>query len=67
MRTNDPRGLGSLDSSGLIGRIYEGDHYILLHTKHISWRPHGFREEDFCKSFFHYEVMGALWCHDKQS
>ena len=52
MRANDPRGVASLDSRGLIGRIYVGDHYILLHTKYISSRTHGFREEDFL-SFSH--------------
>ena len=36
---------------GLIGRIYVGDHYTLLHTKYISCGPHGFREEDFSKFF----------------
>ena len=55
MRTNDPRGLGSLDSSGLIGRIYEG----LLHTKHISSRPHGFREENFSILRL-WELYGAM-------
>ena len=48
---NDPRGVASLDPRALIGRIYEGDHYTLLHTKYISCGPHGFREEDFFKVF----------------
>ena len=47
MGANDPRGEASLDPRGFIGRIYVGDHYTLLHTKYISCRPHGFREEDF--------------------
>ena len=42
---------------GLIGRIYEGDHYTLLHTKYISSGLLGFRE-DFL-SFFHYKSMGV--------
>ena len=47
MGANDPRDMASLDSRGLIGRIYVVDHYTLLHTKYISSGPHGFREEDF--------------------
>ena len=50
--------MANLDPKGLIGRIYVGDHYTLLHTKYISSRPHGFREEDFL-SFSHYKSMGA--------
>ena len=46
-----PWGVASLDPRGLIGRIYVGDHYTLLHTKHISCGHHGFREEDFFLSF----------------
>ena len=30
----------SLHPRGLIGRIYVGDHWILLHTKYISCGPH---------------------------
>ena len=56
--TNDPWGVASLDSRGLIGRIYVGDHYTLLHTKYISSGPHGFREEDFL-SFSNYKSVGA--------
>ena len=58
MGANDPRDMASLDSRDLIGRIYIGDHYTLLHTKYISCGPHGFREEDFL-SFSHYKSMGA--------
>ena len=46
-KSNDPRGIASLDPRGLIGRIYVVDHYTLLHTKYRSSGPHGFREEDF--------------------
>ena len=42
-----PWGVASLDPRGLIGRIYVGDHYTLLHSKYISCGPHSFREEDF--------------------
>ena len=57
MGANDPRDMASLDPRGLIGRIYVGVHYTLLHTKYISSGPHGFRE-DFL-SFSHYKSMGA--------
>ena len=52
-------GFANLDPRGLIGRIYVGDHYTLLHTKYISSGPHGFREEDFFLSFSHLRSMGA--------
>ena len=45
------QGEASLHPRGLIGRIYVGDHYTLLHTKYISSGPHGFREENFFKFF----------------
>ena len=53
-----PWGVASLEPRGLIGRIYVGDHYTLLHIQYISCGPHGFREEDFL-SFSHYKTMGA--------
>ena len=53
-----PWGVTSLEPRGLIGRIYVGDHYTLLHTHYINCGPHGFREEDFL-SFSHYKSMGA--------
>ena len=34
----DLQGVTSLDSRGLIGRIYVVEHYMLLHTKNI-WFP----------------------------
>ena len=49
--------MANLEPRVLIGRIYVGDHYTLLHTKYISSGPHGFRE-DFL-SFSHYKTMGA--------
>ena len=58
MGANDPRGVASLGPRGLIGRIYVGDHYTLLHIKQVSCEPDGFREEDFL-SFSHYHSMGA--------
>ena len=50
--------MANLDARGLIGRIYVGDHYTLLHTKCISSGPYGFREEEFL-SFSHYKSLGA--------
>ena len=58
MGANDPRGVDNLGPRGLIGRIYIGDHWTLLHTKNVSCGPHGFREEDFF-IFFHCKSMGA--------
>ena len=53
-----PLGVASLESRGLISRIYVGDHYTLLYTKYISCGPQCFREEDFL-SFSHYKSMGG--------
>ena len=44
MRANE-----SLDPSGMVGRIYVGEHLTLLHTKYLSFGPHGFKEEFFLK------------------
>ena len=44
---DDPRGVANLDPRGMIGRIYVEYHLTLLHTKYTSFRPCGFREEDF--------------------
>ena len=51
-RPMTPRGVANLDPRGIIGRIYEGYHKTLLHTKYIGFRPCSFREEDFFSSFF---------------
>ena len=32
MGANKPRGMANLDPRGMVGRIYIGDHLILLHT-----------------------------------
>ena len=45
METLDPQGGASLDPRGLIGKIYVGVLWTLLHTKYKSCGPHGFREE----------------------
>ena len=47
MKANDPRGVVNLDPRGMTGRIYEGYHLQLLHTKYIGFRPCGFREDIF--------------------
>ena len=49
METLDHQGGASLDHRGLTGRFYVEDNYTLLHTKCISFGPHGFRED--LKSF----------------
>ena len=53
-----PLGVASLESRGLTGRIYVGNHLTLLQTKYISCGPHSFRDEDFL-SFSHCKTMGA--------
>ena len=47
MADNDALPLACINPRGLVGRIYKEDHYKLLHTKHESSGPCGFREEDF--------------------
>ena len=47
MGANDPQGMANLDPRGMVGRIYIGDYQTLLHTKSVSFWPHGVREEDF--------------------
>ena len=47
MGDNDPQGVANLDPKGMIGRIYVGYHYTLLHTKYTGFRPCGFREDFF--------------------
>ena len=54
--------MANFDSRGMVGRIiYVGDHLRLLHTKYLSFGPHGLRE-DFL-SFSNYKSMGAICCH----
>ena len=47
MGANEPPGVANLDTRGMVGRIYVGDHLSLLHTKYLSSGPYGFNEEDF--------------------
>ena len=58
--------MANLDPRGIVGRIYEGDHLTLLHTKYLSSVPHDFREEGFL-SFCHYKSMRAIYCHGNQN
>ena len=46
MRANEPRGVANFDPRDMDGRIYVGGRLTLLHTKYLSSRPFGFREED---------------------
>ena len=57
MGANDPRGGAIFDPRGMVGRIYEEDHYTLLHTKYGSSWPCGFGEEDLF--MFSYDAPGA--------
>ena len=47
MGDDNPRVVANLDPRGRIGRLYVEYHLTLLHTKYTSFRPCGFREEDF--------------------
>ena len=51
MGANDPWDRAIFDPRGMVGRIYEEDHYTLLHTKYESSVPCGFGEEDFFMFF----------------
>ena len=51
MGGNEPRGVAKLDPKSMVGRIYVGDHLMLLNTKYLSSGLYGFREEDFLKIF----------------
>ena len=65
MEAIDPRGMGSLNLRGLIGRIYVGNYLTLPHTEHISCGPHSFGEDFY--SFSHYNCIGPICCHGNQS
>ena len=45
MGANEPQGVANLDPRGMVGRIYVGDHLLLLHTKYLSSGPSGFNED----------------------
>ena len=40
-----------MDPKGMVGRIYEEEHYILLQSKYESSGPCDFREVDFFMFF----------------
>ena len=40
-----------MDPRGTVGRIYDENYYTLLHTKHVSFGPCGFKEEDLFMFF----------------
>ena len=62
MGANDPRGGAIFDPRGMIGRIYEKDHYTLLHTKYEGSVPCGFAEEDFFYVLSHHAPgAGPVW------
>ena len=46
-----------MDPRGTFGRIYEEDHYTLLHTKYESLGPCDFGEEEF---FYVFPII-RLW------
>ena len=52
-----PRGGARMDPRGMVGRIYEEEHYTLLHTKYESSGPCGFGGEDF---FYVFPIV-SLW------
>ena len=45
--THDPRGGARMDPRRTVGRIYNEDHYTLIHKKYESFWSCGFGEEDF--------------------
>ena len=51
MGANDTLSVANLDLMGNFDKIYVDNHYALLHTKYRSCRTHGFRKDDFLKSF----------------
>ena len=48
--------LANFDHRGMIGRIYVGAHYAVLHTYYKSCGPQGFREDKFFLGFHHYKL-----------
>ena len=69
MEAKEPWGVANLDSRGMIGRIYVGDHLTLLYTKYLSSGLCGVREKDFLSflSFSHCKSMGGICCHGNKS
>ena len=50
-----------MDPRGTVGRIYEEDHYTLLHTKYESFGSCSFGEEDILKFFQLRPRVGPVW------
>ena len=59
--------MANLGTRDTVGRIYEGGYLTLIHIKYLSSGSHGFRKEDFVLGFPHYNPMGAIRFHGKQS
>ena len=53
-----PLGMANLDPRGMVGRIYEGEHWTLLNKKYLSAGPYDLREEVFL-SFSNYKPLRA--------
>ena len=56
-----PRGGACMDPRGMVGRIYEVDHYTMLHTKYESSGPCDFGEEDFLMFYPWPPGAGPVW------
>ena len=56
MGDDDPPGRGQFRPQGHDWQDLCRYHLTLLHTKYTSFRPCGFREEDF-KMFSHYKII----------
>ena len=37
MGANEPQGVVNFEPRGIVGRIYVGDHLMLLHAKYLSF------------------------------
>ena len=47
MGANEFRGVANFDPRGMVGRTYVDGHFMLLHTKYLSYGLYAFREEHF--------------------
>ena len=55
-----------MDPRGMVGRIYEEDHYTLLHTKYEALGL-VVSEKKLFLCFSHCKSMGAICCRGNQS
>ena len=60
MGDNEHRGVANLDPRGNVGRIYVGDHLMLLYTKYLSSGPNGFSEKKIFQLVSHYKSMKIM-------